>query len=192
MRAVLGLGNPGARYRHTRHNMGLLLLDRLAERDSLAFRDTGDRLLECSWAPPPDGPTILLAKSSTFMNHSGRAADRLRRRHGLVPGEILVVLDDLDLPFGRLRLRPRGGAGTHNGMRSVLEALGGEEPPRLRLGIGPAPEDADLAAWVLDEFGASERDALPEHLDRAIECVTAAVRDGIGPAMNRHNAGPQG
>ena len=183
----MGLGNPGRDYSGSRHNLGFLALDRLAARGRVPFRREGPMELG-RWRPAGGMQEVLLAKPLTYMNCSGAAAEFLAREHEIAPGELLVVVDDLDLPFGRLRLRARGGAGTHNGMRSVLAALGDEGFPRLRLGVGPAPAGVDLSEWVLGDFSAEEREALPDLLDRAAGCLEEAVRNGVRAAMNVYNA----
>ena len=187
IRAVLGLGNPGADYSRSRHNLGFMVVHRLAERARLRFRKEDPTLEACTGRPGRGAPDVVLARPLTFMNRSGRAASQLESRHGVRPEELLVVLDDLDLPFGRLRLRTRGGAGTHNGLRSVLDALGEEGLPRLRMGIGSADPSSDLADWVLDDFRDPEMKQLPEFLDQAADCVEMVIRYGLQAAMNRFN-----
>jgi PTH1 family peptidyl-tRNA hydrolase len=183
----MALGNPGGQYLRSRHNLGFLALDHLAGRERISFRREGPVELG-QWSPAGLRAEVLLVKPLAYMNRSGAGADHLRRRHDIAVPELLVVLDDLDLPFGKLRLRARGGAGTHNGLRSVLSALGDEGFPRLRLGVGPAPQEADLSEWVLEDFSSEEQQALPGVLDRAAECLVAAVRSGVRAAMNDHNA----
>jgi PTH1 family peptidyl-tRNA hydrolase len=184
----MALGNPGAQYLRSRHNLGFLVLDRLAEREGVAFRREGPVELGL-WHPGKLDREVLLAKPRTFMNRSGAGARYLYQHHDVRGTEMLVVVDDLDLPFGKLRMRARGGAGTHNGMRSVLSALGDEEFPRLRVGVGPAPPEVDLSEWVLEDFSGEDLDALPAVLDRAADCLETAVRQGVRPAMNHYNAG---
>ncbi len=183
----MALGNPGGQYLRSRHNLGFLVLDRLAERERVSFQREGPVELG-RWRPSGLGAEILLAKPLTYMNRSGTGAHHLCRMHEVALPELLVVVDDLDLPFGKLRLRARGGAGTHNGMRSVLSALGDEGFPRLRLGVGPAPPEADLSKWVLEDFSIEQQQALPAVLDRAAECLVVAVRSGVRIAMNDYNA----
>ena len=186
IRAVLGLGNPGPGYRLTRHNLGFLVVERLTERHGLRLCADGARLRSCRWRYGGGGRRIWLATPNTFMNLSGRGAGCLRGEHGVEPAEILVLVDDLDLPFGLLRLRERGGAGTHNGMRSLVEEMG-EAFPRLRIGIGPPPEHADLADWVLGEFPPEDRDRLGTVMEGAAACVETAIRRGVRTAMNQFN-----
>jgi PTH1 family peptidyl-tRNA hydrolase len=185
--AVLGLGNPGAAHRRNRHNLGFMVLDRLAERHGLRFRAERPALELCRWRVA--GGPVWLGKPTTFMNLSGRGAVQLRDRHGVEAARILVVVDDLDLPLGRLRLRAGGGPGTHNGLRSLVASLGGGEFPRLRLGVGPAPGgERDLADWVLADFEPPERERLGQVLELAADCVEGSLRDGLAAAMNRFNA----
>lgn len=181
----MALGNPGGQYARSRHNLGFLALGRLAG-PSFSFRRRGPVELG-RWRPQGLDRDVLLARPLTYMNRSGLGAQYLCDQEHLAVPELLVVVDDLDLPFGTLRLRARGGAGTHNGMRSVLSALGDNGFPRLRLGVGPAPLETDLSEWVLEDFSAQEQKALPAVLDRAAECLVAAVRDGVQAAMNDYN-----
>lgn len=158
-RLVVGLGNPGPEYEWTRHNVGFHVLDHLALHEGALFRSArslegyaGPR--EFVWARLHD-PDALLVKPTTFMNRSGHVVAPLAEWLQVPPEEVLVVYDDLDLELGRLRLRPHGGAGGHNGMRSLIQALGTDRFPRLRLGIGRPRTDA--ARWVLERFGPQER-----------------------------------
>jgi PTH1 family peptidyl-tRNA hydrolase len=193
LKIVLGLGNPGYAYRSTRHNMGFWVLDRVAKRRGLAFRKTG-LLRRYAWVVECGPSQVLLAKPRTFMNRSGRAAAALCRTYGAHPGEMLVVYDDADLELGRLRLRGRGGAGGHNGMRSLIEVLGTEEFPRVRLGVrGEGRGDRDLADYVLDDFHASELPVAEAMADLGADAVEGVIETGLEVAMNRYNgrrAGP--
>ena len=184
--AVLGLGNPGPEYRLSRHNLGFLIIDRLAERHGLRLRADGPHLRSARWRFGGGGNQVWLAQPMTYMNSSGRGARHLCSARRLDAAELLVIVDDVDLPFGGMRIRESGGAGTHNGMRSLLREIG-DGFPRLRVGIGPALPSEDLAEWVLGEFEPAERDRLPEILDAAADCVEATVRSGLRIAMNRFN-----
>jgi peptidyl-tRNA hydrolase, PTH1 family len=186
---VLGLGNPGERYRLTRHNFGFLVTDALAESGGVVFRE----------GPGPSGIapfTVgasrgILAQPRTWMNRSGSAAAALLDRFGGPATErVLVVTDDLDLPLGRIRFRSSGGAGGHNGLRSLIAELGTDAFPRLRLGIGrPAGIDRDdVVDWVLEPFGAGEMEAVQEVVERAAEGVRVFLEEGIDAAMSRFNA----
>jgi len=135
------------------------------------------------------GTRVLLAIPETYVNVSGAAVRDLRRRHRVAPKDIFVVVDDLDLPVGRLRLRARGSAGGHNGLKSIIEALGTNEFPRLRVGVGRPPEGVDPAEFVLTRFAPAELGELDKVLDRAAEALEVAIREGVPAAMNRFNAG---
>jgi peptidyl-tRNA hydrolase, PTH1 family len=163
-----------------------MAIDRLARHCGVRLRSEAPALLLGRWRQP--GREVLVAKPMTFMNDSGRAALQLRDRHGVEPESLLVVVDDLDLPFGRLRLKAGGGPGTHNGMRSLVRTLGSDRFPRLRLGIGPPREGEDLADWVLADFEPQEAGQLATILDTAVACLESAVLDGVAGAMNRFNA----
>ncbi len=179
---VCGLGNPGARYRSTRHNLGFLALDVLSRRHSLSWRRVGGPAQEARWRAA--GRTIVLLKPLTYMNESGAAVSRLS---GLRPSGLLVVSDDINLPLGKLRFRMGGGSGGHNGLASIIDRLGTEAFPRLRLGIGGAPEGVDWADFVLMEFLDEEREAAGAAVEAAAEAVELAVRRGLAEAMQRYN-----
>ncbi|MEZ0396392.1 MAG: aminoacyl-tRNA hydrolase [Anaerolineales bacterium] len=182
---IVGLGNPGREYRQTRHNVGFMLLDRLAVKLDVRFtRLQAKALVADGWY---QGRKILLAKPQTFMNLSGQAVQGLMRFYKLPLDHLLVAHDHLDLPFGVLRLRPDGGAGGQRGMESILERLGSDDFPRLRLGIGRPPGQMDPADYVLQDFSAAEQTVLSEMLNRAAEAVLTWVTDGLEAAMNRFN-----
>ncbi len=165
---AVGLGNPGPAYRHTRHNVGQAVLDRLAERLGHRFRLRGPAALaEAEWG----GDRLYLAKPVAFMNAAGPAVARLLRELRLDAAALVVVHDDLDLPFGRVRMRHRGGHGGHNGVRSLIETLGTEEFRRVKVGIGRPGTKEEVVDWVLTEFTGEERVALPEVLERAAQAV---------------------
>ena len=181
--AVIGLGNPGDTYAATRHNVGFLVIDELARR----WRITTWRRAFSSQAARRGGahPTWLL-KPQTHMNCSGDALAALLAREDLLAGQCLVVVDDVELPIGQLRLRTRGGPGTHNGLRSIAEQIG-DGYPRLRLGIrGEHPWD-DLAEYVLTPFASSEETALRAMVTRAVDCVEMALRVGLARTATEFN-----
>lgn len=184
MKLIVGLGNPGRRYQGTRHNIGARVIDTLARRHHVALREEG-------WADVGaltlDGARMLLARPQTYVNVSGTAVADLRRRHRLPLENLLVAFDDLDLPVGQIRLRAQGGHGGHNGMRSIIEALGSEEFARLRVGIGRPPEGVDPADYVLSRFSKEEQAQLDEAVERAADAVEAFVRRGIEAAMSAFN-----
>jgi PTH1 family peptidyl-tRNA hydrolase len=185
MKLIVGLGNPGRRYRASRHNVGWDVVDRLARRWRTAVS------AEDGWSlvgrASVDGRRVLLAKPQTYVNVSGVAVADLRRRHRVPVADIFLVVDDLDLPLGRIRLRARGTHGGHNGLRAVIEALGSEEFPRLRIGVGRPPAGVDTAEFVLTPVTADERPVLDAALDRAAEALEVAVTEGPAAAMNRFN-----
>jgi len=183
---IVGLGNPGEKYARTRHNIGFDGLDALAKRHGLEFR--GKRANSLIAEGSIGGQRVALAKPQTFMNLSGQAVTALRSWYKLdAAKELLVVYDDMDLPFGKLRLRERGSAGTHNGMRSIVGQLGGSEFPRLRVGIDQAPGKMDAAAYVLSRFSKAEEAELHFLLDTLSDAVELVVREGLPAAMNKYN-----
>ncbi len=185
---VVGLGNPGTEYEGTRHNIGFAVLDRLAAKLECSFRSRAK--FAALVAETVRGPArLVLAKPQTFMNRSGESVGAIMRWLKLTPGEMLVVVDDADLPLGQIRLRLAGGSGGHNGMRSILETLGGDEGfPRLRMGIGRSgPVGCDITGHVLGRFAAAEKAAVEKTVDLAVEAVLRCVDDGLTAAMNQFN-----
>ncbi len=186
-RIVVGLGNPGDGYAPTRHNVGFQVASRLAKRARAEFavKAAESRIAEGAIG----GVRVAIARPQTYMNESGRAVGKLLDRYRLEPDALLVVYDDVDLPLGRIRIKPSGGAGTHNGMRSIVREIG-ERFPRVRLGIAPADparEIPDMADYVLAPFEPDERDAADAMVARAAEAAEVAVRDGLQKAMERFN-----
>lgn len=181
---VVGLGNPGRRYRGTRHNLGRDVVERLAA-------ESGVRLDEDGWARAGrtriGTVTVTLATPETFMNESGVAVRDLLHRRRRRPADLLIVHDDLDLPLGHLRLRPGNGAGGHNGIRSIIDEIGTGAFPRLRIGIGRPPVGIDPAEFVLERFVSGERPPIEEAVSRAVEAVVAVAREGLEAAMGRFN-----
>lgn len=186
MYVIVGLGNPDQKYRYTRHNCGFLALDFLAERLGITI---GKRLGKSMVGEGKKGPErIVLAKPLTYMNNSGEAVVELINWYKIDPAESLVVVcDDVDLPTGEIRIRPNGGAGTHNGMRSILYLTGTEDFPRIRVGIGkPAPE-WDLAAYVLSVFSDEEKEIIKSALENAADAAEIILKDGISAAQQKYN-----
>jgi PTH1 family peptidyl-tRNA hydrolase len=184
---IVGLGNPGEEYARTRHNIGFECVAHLAKRHGLEFRAKRSkaRLAEGHIA----GQRVALAKPFTYMNLSGQAVSGLRTWYKIDPVDaLLVIYDDRDLPFGRLRLRQRGSAGTHNGMKSIIGQLGSQDFPRMRVGIGKPPPNWDQKAYVLGRFTSEEQQELPDVYDRAADAVEVILREGFEAAMNRFNA----
>lgn len=181
-KAVVGLGNPGQRYARTRHNLGFMAVDRyLSELASPA------RSVRCHQADAVRTDSALIGKPTTYMNRSGHAVLELMERFQILPEECLIVYDDVDLPFGKLRARPRGGPGSHNGIASVIEQAQTKDFPRLRLGIASEPMPTDLVGFVLSPFTPEERDDLDAYLDRVAEAIDAFVAHDIDAVMNRFN-----
>jgi len=183
---IVGLGNPGERYARTRHNIGFECLDTLAERHGLEFRVKRANSLVAEGSIR--GQRVAIAKPQTYMNLSGQAVSSLRGWYKIDPAsELLVVYDDLDLPFAKIRIRERGSAGTHNGMRSIVGQLGGGDFPRLRVGIDRPPGKMDPANYVLARFTKDEEAELPALRDTVADAVELMVREGVAAAMNRYN-----
>jgi PTH1 family peptidyl-tRNA hydrolase len=183
---VVGLGNPGPRYERTRHNAGFLAIDELAARS----RAVGRLLPYVAWVAEATlaGAEILLVKPQSFMNLSGQPVARLLAERALSPSELVVVVDDVALPLGRVRVRPHGSDGGHNGLRSLVAALGTEAFARVRIGVGvEPPPEPDLADFVLAEFLPEELKLLREVTVLAADAVACLLGDGVDTAMNRFN-----
>lgn len=183
---IAGLGNPGREYRETRHNVGFMVVDRLAARLGVSFTRLESRALVTKGNY--EGKRVILVKPQTFMNESGSAVGALARYYKAPAANLLVTYDDVDLPFGALRLRPAGGSAGQKGMKSIIERLGTEAFPRLRVGIGRPPGRMDAAAYVLQPFARDEIAELPQVLDRAAEAILVFMAGGIEKAMNQFNA----
>ena len=182
MFVIVGLGNPGKKYEKTRHNMGFLAIDKLAEKHDIKVNKlkhkalTGDGFIF--------GQKALLVKPQTYMNLSGEAVTQLVNWYKVAPEELLVVYDDVDLPFGRVRIRPKGSAGTHNGMRNILYLLGRDDFPRLRVGIGRPPEHWDMKDFVISGYEtAQDRKIAFQAYLFAAECVETFVKEGFARAQ---------
>jgi PTH1 family peptidyl-tRNA hydrolase len=186
-RLVVGLGNPGPDYATSRHNVGFQCVRTLARRHGLSFSATRSRARIAEGAIL--GQPVVLARPQTYMNLSGQSVKGLAQWLHLAPADILVIYDDLDLPLGRVRLRPGGSAGGHRGVRSIIDALGTQDFPRLRVGIG-RPEGNDAVDYVLGDFTADERRLMAQAYERAAEAVECVLTEGLEAAMNRFNATP--
>jgi peptidyl-tRNA hydrolase, PTH1 family len=186
LKVIVGLGNPGPEYSTTRHNVGWWLADRLLEHWGLGrFKREGDAALA---AGRVEGQPVRLVKPLTYMNRSGRALGPYQRLSAFDPAhDLLVLVDDVALEPGRVRLRPSGSPGGHNGLKSVEAALGTRDYPRLRIGVGTKPPRWDLADWVLSSPPAEEREAILTLLPDLVEGVEIWLRDGLEAAMNRIN-----
>lgn len=188
---VVGLGNPGPRYETTRHNVGQMVVDELAGRRSETLRahKANARVAE-TWLRP-GAAKIVLAKPNSFMNVSGGPVSALAAFYGVPAERVVVIHDELDIPFDSLKLKVGGGHGGHNGVRDVAKALGTADFPRVRVGIGRPPGRQDPADWVLDAFGAAERKELPLVLSDAADAVEQLIAEGLVAAQQKHHA-PRG
>jgi len=187
IRLVVGLGNPGARYEQTRHNVGFDVIEKLLEdRDVTRRFFEGGTLLEAEVT----GRAVMFLCPSGYMNRSGGPVVRAVRANHLSPQAALLVCDDYALPLGALRTRKRGSDGGHNGLASVLQALGTTEMPRMRLGVGGPPPGVDAADYVLARFGPEEAEARENLIARAAEAVVTAIGEGLDVSMNRFNRTP--
>ena len=203
LRLIVGLGNPGPEYRDTRHNVGFRVVDEIARRhqltwamapsqvpDAFVVKKFGD--IAPSGGSASRNPPYVLAKPLTFMNLSGAAVAALARYYDVAPSDLLVVFDDVDLPFGRIRARAMGSAGTHNGLRSVVGSLGTTEFPRLRVGVGRGDARRDLADHVLSKFERDESAVLESVIARAADAAEMFAADDILKVMNVYNPDPAG
>jgi PTH1 family peptidyl-tRNA hydrolase len=184
IRMIAGLGNPGGRYARSRHNVGFMIADRFAQAHEMRFlrRRFNAEVAEGEVA----GKRVMVIKPQTFMNSSGDAVGKFFSFYKVAPQDLLVVYDDLDLPLGKLRLRPRGSAGGHHGMESIIARIGTSDFPRLRVGIGRPDPDADID-HVLGEFEGLELRVMNETLARAAQAIDVWLADGIAKAMNEFN-----
>lgn len=184
MKLVVGLGNPGDKYAATRHNIGFLVAEQVAQRQRISLKKKGyqgqygvGRVAACE-------TTILLPQ--TYMNCSGSSVNAAYQSLGIEPGDLIVIYDDLDLPFGRLRVKAEGGHGGHNGIRDIIAVLGSKNFIRLRVGIG-RPERGDVTGHVLSRFATKEKQLLPELIDTAADAVEKVLSSGVTEAMNTYN-----
>jgi PTH1 family peptidyl-tRNA hydrolase len=182
---VAGLGNPGRQYETNWHNCGYMVLDILSQRHQIPISKIRFRGL--TGQGPIAGRKVLLLKPTTFMNLSGESLREAMTFYKIPPARTLVIYDDLDIPVGEVRLRPGGGSGTHNGMRSIVSALGRDDFPRIRVGIGPLPPGWDLVNYVLADVPAEQQPLLFTALNRAADAVEIILRDGLEAAMNQTN-----
>ena len=181
---IVGLGNTGRKYQRNRHNVGFMVVDRLAELHGIGMSRVQNKALVGNGRIA--NQSVILAKPQTMMNLSGDAVGPIANYYNIPPANVLVIYDELDLPLGTIRLREKGGAGGHNGMKSIINHLGNEFP-RLRLGISRPPGRMPPAAYVLQDFGKEDEPIVVELIDTAVKAVTTFLTDGINLAMSRHN-----
>jgi PTH1 family peptidyl-tRNA hydrolase len=183
---VIGLGNPGPKYRDTRHNVGWWALDDLASRNNVQIKSAGSNVdsaeIECA------GQRVLIARPLTFVNRSGDALRSLMRKHSVTAERIVVIYDDLNLAPGKIRIRKQGGAGGHNGMKSIIDTLGTDEFARTRIGIGRPMESGQQVDYVLGKMPPQEQELVRSASTRAADAVASIIADGIDNAMNKFNA----
>jgi PTH1 family peptidyl-tRNA hydrolase len=189
LKMVVGLGNPGPEYARSRHNVGFQVIDLFAVRHRLSFDKAQKRARVTQGPVTLAGWTgrVLLAKPITYMNASGEAVGPLAKFYKIAPTDILVLFDDLDLPVGRLRLRPDGGSSGQKGVRSIIQSLGTESFPRLRIGIGRPPGQMDPADYVLQPFSAVQEEEMVFVRMKAADAIEAWLAQGIDAAMNQFN-----
>jgi len=183
---LVGLGNPGSKYESTRHNMGFLAVDKLAELEHFKF----NKLRFKAWTASAElgGEKVLVMKPQTYMNLSGEAVGQAARFYKIPPEHVLVISDDISLPIGKLRIRANGSAGGHNGLKNIIAHLGSDRFPRIKVGVGmPQNADYDIADWVTGRPMGEEQKPLMEALDRAVAAVPVLIRDGVDKAQNQFN-----
>lgn len=191
MKLVVGLGNPGKEYAASRHNIGFRCIDHFASRHGIEVRRRKGKALVGDGAV--NGARVVLAKPQTYMNASGESVSELLRTYGVKPQDLLVVYDDLDLPSGRVRIRPDGGAGGHHGMESIIARIGTQDFPRIRVGIGRpegpgnAGESGDTIGYVLGRCSPRESKLVEEAVAQVSEAILVIVTEGLEKAMNRFN-----
>ena len=183
---VVCLGNPGDEYENTRHNVGFAVADELGERGHFPIQRLRHRAL--TQAADIGGERVLVMKPVTYMNLSGEAVGDAARFYKIPADHVLVVSDDVSLPVGKLRLRRGGSAGGHNGLKSIIQHLGTDQFPRIKVGVGEKPHpDYDMARWVLGKFQGEDRKTMDKAVERAADAVECVLRDGMDKAMNRFN-----
>ena len=183
---IVWLGNPGARYENTRHNVGFWAIDELSRRSDAAVRKIRFHALTADAVVGSQG--VLLMKPTTFMNLSGQAVGEAARFFKIPPEHILILSDDVDLPLGKLRIRKSGSAGGHNGLKNIIQHLGTDQFPRLKLGVGAKPHpDFDMADWVLGQLQGEDKKVMEQAVKRAADAVECLLAEGIDRAMNKFN-----
>ena len=183
---VVGLGNPGPKYEWTRHNVGFLVIDQLADRENLPVQRLKHKALTNTALI--GGKPVLLMKPTTYMNLSGEAVGEAARFYKIPPDRVLVISDDVSLPQGKLRVRRNGSAGGHNGLKNIIAHLGTDQFPRIKVGVGGKPHlDSDMADWVLSKFTGPDRQAMEAAIARAADAVTCLLSQGVDQAMARYN-----
>lgn len=183
---VVGLGNPGSKYESTRHNMGFLAIDKLAQNERLKFNKLRFKAWTATWEV--NGEKVLLMKPQTYMNLSGESVGEAARFYKIPADHVLVISDDISLPAGKLRIRASGSAGGHNGLKNIIQHLGTDKFPRIKVGVG-SPQQAgfDTVDWVIGKPMGEDQKVIIEALDKAVAAIPVAITEGIDRAMNRFN-----
>ncbi len=189
MKLIVGLGNPGRTYKYSRHNVGFLIIDKIAKDWRIKIK-TNTAMKSFLGKGMVEDKKVILAKPLCFMNFSGQSVNLILRKTELNFQDMLVVFDDLDLEWGKMRIRPYGSSGGHKGVKSIIDALGRSDFPRLRFGIGRPGKKSEVVDYVLNRWSNQERKELEEYLERAAECCRVWVVSGISKTMNRFNTDP--
>ena len=184
MLAIIGLGNPGAAYENSRHNVGWKVLDILSKQYGITINKSRCKALIGEGAA--EGQRVALIKPQTYMNLSGESVSAVLHWYKIQPEQTLILSDDIDLDAGTVRIRPHGGAGTHNGWRSIIAVTGSDRFPRIRIGVGAPPPGWDLKDWVLSGFG-EDKELMQDAFSRAAQAADCFIKNGIDLAMNRYN-----
>ena len=183
---VVGLGNPGAKYESTRHNMGFLVVDKLAQNEKLKFNKLRFKAWTATWEV--GGEKVLLMKPQTYMNLSGEAVGQAARFYKIPADHVLAISDDIALPAGKLRIRAGGSAGGHNGLKNIIQHLGTDRFPRIKVGVGsPQQAEHDIADWVTGKPMGEDQKVIIEALDKAVAAIPVLIEQGVDRAMNRFN-----
>lgn len=183
---VVGLGNPGAKYESTRHNMGFLVVDKLAQNEKLKFNKLRFKAWTATWEV--GGEKVLLMKPQTYMNLSGEAVGQAARFYKIPADHVLVISDDIALTAGKLRIRAGGSAGGHNGLKNIIQHLGTDRFPRIKVGVGsPQQAEHDIADWVTGKPMGEDQKVIIEALDKAVAAIPVLIEQGVDRAMNRFN-----
>ncbi|MBD3183576.1 aminoacyl-tRNA hydrolase [Candidatus Poribacteria bacterium] len=185
MKLIVGLGNPGSKYKSTRHNVGFEVLDLFCR--EVCTDEVKHRFFSSVANGKYKGEELILAKPQTFMNSSGTAVNALKYKYGISPEDIFVIYDDFNLDLGMLRIRLSGSSGGHKGMKSIIESIGSKDFPRLRIGIGSPPHGMDVMKYVLGRFSPDERATIEESKLMALKALKVMIHEGIEPAMTRFN-----